>query len=66
MPLGPPPPPKGGLDDPSLDPGGLSSRKNEEIHEGLFNNQMGPMGQPLVLPLFAKLITKKNFLIIAK
>lgn len=54
MPLGPPPPPKGGLDDPPLDPGGLSNRKNEEVHEGpnIFNSQMGPMGLSLIYLFF--------------
>lgn len=47
MPLGPLPPPKGGVEDLSLDPMGLGNRKNDEIPEGpnIFNNQMGLMGQ---------------------
>lgn len=47
MPLGPPPPAKGGVDDPPLDPAGLGNRTNDEVIEGhnMFNNQMGPMGQ---------------------
>uniref|UniRef100_A0AAQ4QDP2 SR-related CTD associated factor 4 n=1 Tax=Gasterosteus aculeatus aculeatus TaxID=481459 RepID=A0AAQ4QDP2_GASAC len=49
MPLGPLPPPKGGVEDPSLDPMGLGNRKNDEIPEGpnIFNNQMGLMGNQL-------------------
>lgn len=45
MTLGPPPPSK--VEDPPLDPGGLSSRKSDEGLEGanIFNNQMGPIGQ---------------------
>lgn len=51
MPLGPPPPSKGGVEDPPLDPAGLSNRKNDEVLEGpnIFNNQMGPMGQSVFL-----------------
>ncbi|XP_040038196.2 SR-related and CTD-associated factor 4 isoform X1 [Gasterosteus aculeatus] len=49
MPLGPLPPPKGGVEDLSLDPMGLGNRKNDEIPEGpnIFNNQMGLMGNQL-------------------
>lgn len=51
MTLGPPPPSK--VEDPPLDPGGLSGRRGDEGLEGanVFNNQMGPIGQsgPLLL-----------------
>lgn len=46
MTLGPPPPSK--VEDPPLDPGGQSNRQSDEGLEGanIFNNQMGPIGQP--------------------
>lgn len=49
MTLGPPPPSK--VEDPPLDPGGLSSRRSDEGLEGanIFNNQMGPIGQSVPL-----------------
>lgn len=45
MPLGPRHPSK--PEDPYLDPTGLGIRKNEEMPDGpgIFNNQMGHMGQ---------------------
>ncbi|TNM84811.1 hypothetical protein fugu_008989 [Takifugu bimaculatus] len=49
MTLGPPPPSK--VEDPPLDPGGLSSRRSDEGLEAanIFNNQMGPIGNQEVL-----------------
>lgn len=51
MPLGPPPPSKSVVEDPPLDPAGLSNRKSDEVPEApnIFNNQMGPIGQPVFL-----------------
>ena len=53
MPLGPPPPSKGGVDDPPLDPTGLGNRK-DEVLEGpnIFNNQLGHMGQSVFCFVF--------------
>ncbi|CAN9501871.1 unnamed protein product [Ophioblennius macclurei] len=52
MPLGPPPPSKVGVEDPPLDPAGLGSRKPDEVLEGpnIFNNQMGHLGNQVVIP----------------
>uniref|UniRef100_A0A3Q2PRA3 SR-related CTD associated factor 4 n=1 Tax=Fundulus heteroclitus TaxID=8078 RepID=A0A3Q2PRA3_FUNHE len=46
MPLGPPHPAPGGVDDPPQDPAGVGAKKNDEVLENphLFNNQMGHMG----------------------
>lgn len=50
MPLGHTLPPKGGVDEPPQDLADLGRKKNE-AHEGpnIFNNQMGPIGELVVL-----------------
>ncbi|KAK0151375.1 Splicing factor, arginine/serine-rich 15 [Merluccius polli] len=52
MPLCPPPPGQGAVENPSLDPAGLAVRNGDERPEGPhpFNNQMGPMGTRLSGP----------------
>ncbi|XP_034034211.1 SR-related and CTD-associated factor 4 isoform X2 [Thalassophryne amazonica] len=50
MPLGPPPPSKVGVEEMPLDPASLGNRNNDEGPErpNIFNNQMGPMGNPVL------------------